>query len=159
MYEFTPFKKTDKLSYESFIQFPRELLNREEYKVLSPNAMLLYSILTDRLELSFKQIESNKKIQFYDALGIISILLFIIGWILYSNLGIIIALIFEIIALILAIISSKKEKNIFSTIGIVASTILTVIMIILLISSGIFNNVGDDALINKSLQIQQNSMM
>ena len=69
MYEFTPFKKTDKLSYESFIQFPRELLKREEYKVLSPNAMLLYSILTDRLELSFKQIESNKKIQFYDAKG------------------------------------------------------------------------------------------
>ena len=67
MYEFTPFKKTDKLSYESFIQFPRELLNREEYKVLSSNAMLLCSILTDRLELSFKQIESNKKIQFYDA--------------------------------------------------------------------------------------------
>ena len=159
MYEFTPFKKTDKLSFESFIQFPRELLDREEYKILSPKAMLLYSILTDRLELSFKQIESNKKIQFYDSLGIISILLFIIGWILYSNLGIIIALIFEIIALILAIISSKKEKNIFSTIGIVASTILTVIMIILLISSGIFNNVGDDALINKSLQIQQNSMM
>ena len=95
----------------------------------------------------------------YKILGIISILLFIIGWILYSNLGIIIALIFEISALILAIISSKKEKNIFSTIGIVASTILTVIMIILLISGGIFNNVGDDALINKSLQIQQNSMM
>ena len=69
MYEFTPFKKTDKLSFESFIQFPRELLNREEYKVLSPNAMLLYSILTDRLGLSFKQIESNKKIQFYDAKG------------------------------------------------------------------------------------------
>ena len=69
MYEFTPFKKTDKLSFESFIQFPRELLNREEYKVLSPNAMLLYSILTARLELSFKQIESNKKIQFYDAKG------------------------------------------------------------------------------------------
>ena len=69
MYEFTPFKKTDKLYYESFIQFPRELLKREEYKVLSPNAMLLYSILTDRLELSFKQIESNKKIQFYDAKG------------------------------------------------------------------------------------------
>lgn len=94
----------------------------------------------------------------YKILGIISILLFIIGWILYSNLGIIIALTFEIIALILAIISSKKEKNIFSTIGIIASTILTVIMIILLISGGIFNNVGDDALINKSLQIQQNSM-
>lgn len=69
MYEFTPFKKTDKLLFESFIQFPRELLNREEYKVLSPNAMLLYSILTDRLGLSFKQIEGNKKIQFYDAKG------------------------------------------------------------------------------------------
>ena len=69
MYEFTPFKKTDKLSFESFIQFPRELLNREDYKILSPNAMLLYSILTDRLDLSFKQIESNKKIQFYDAKG------------------------------------------------------------------------------------------
>lgn len=69
MYEFTPFKKTDKLQFESFIQFPRELLNREEYKVLLPNAMLLYSILTDRLDLSFKQIEGNKKIQFYDAKG------------------------------------------------------------------------------------------
>lgn len=69
MYEFTPFKKTDKLSFESFIQFPRELLNREEYKILSPNAMLLYSLLADRLELSFKQIENNKKIQFYDARG------------------------------------------------------------------------------------------
>ena len=69
MYESTPFKKTDKLSYESFIQFPRELLKREEYKVLSHNAILLYSILTDRLELSFKQIESNKKIQFYNAKG------------------------------------------------------------------------------------------
>lgn len=69
MYEFTPFKKTDKLQYESFIQFPRELLNREEYKNLSPNAMLLYSILADRLELSFKQIENNRKIQFFDAKG------------------------------------------------------------------------------------------
>ena len=29
MYEFTPFKKTDKLKFESFIQFSRELLNRE----------------------------------------------------------------------------------------------------------------------------------
>ena len=98
------------------------------------------------------------KVSKYKILGIISILLFIIGWILYSKLGIIIALIFEIIALILAIISSKKEKNIFSNIGLVASTILTVIMIILLISGGISNSVGDNALINKSLQIQQNSM-
>ena len=69
MHEFTPFKKTDKLNYESFIKFSRELLDREEYKILSPTAMLLYSILTDSLNLSFKQIESNKKIQFYDAKG------------------------------------------------------------------------------------------
>ena len=69
MYEFTPFKKTEKLLFESFIQLPKELLNREEYKFLSPNAMLLYSILTDRLSLSFKQLECNKKIQFYDAKG------------------------------------------------------------------------------------------
>ena len=69
MYEFTPFKKTDKLSFESFMKFPRELLTKEEYKILSPNAMLLYSVLTDRLDLSFKQIVENRKIQFYDAKG------------------------------------------------------------------------------------------
>ena len=69
MYEFTPFKKTDKLSFESFMKFPRELLTKEEYKILSPNAMLLYSILTDRLDLSFKQITENRRIQFYDAKG------------------------------------------------------------------------------------------
>ena len=69
MYEFTPFKKTDKLSFESFMKIPRELLTKEEYKNLSPNAMLLYSVLTDRLDLSFKQITENRKIQFYDAKG------------------------------------------------------------------------------------------
>ena len=69
MYEFTPFKKTDKLSFESFMKFPRELLTKEEYKILSPNAMLLYSVLTDRLDLSFKQISENRKIQFNDAKG------------------------------------------------------------------------------------------
>lgn len=69
MYEFTPFKKTDKLSFESFMKIPRELLTKEEYKSLSPNAMLLYSVLTDRLDLSFKQITENRKIQFYDAKG------------------------------------------------------------------------------------------
>lgn len=69
MYEFTPFKKTDKLSFESFMKFPRELLIKDEYKILSPNAMLLYSVLTDRLDLSFKQITENRRIQFYDAKG------------------------------------------------------------------------------------------
>ena len=31
--------------------------------------MLLYSVLTDRLDLSFKQITENRRIQFYDAKG------------------------------------------------------------------------------------------
>ena len=48
MYEFTPFKKTDKLSYESFIQFPRELLNKEEYKDIMNKYPNLQFILEDR---------------------------------------------------------------------------------------------------------------
>lgn len=69
MYEFTPYKKSDKLEFNSFIQVPRELLEREEYKILNPNAMLLFSILADRLELSFKQIDKNSKVKFYDDKG------------------------------------------------------------------------------------------
>ena len=69
MYEFIPFKKTDKLSFESFMKFPRELLTNEKYKTLSPNTMLLYYVLTDRLDLSFKQITENRRIQFYDTKG------------------------------------------------------------------------------------------
>ena len=49
----------------------------------------------------------------YKILGIVSILLFIIGWVLYSKLGIIIALILEIIALALAIFLVKKKKMFF----------------------------------------------
>lgn len=69
MYEFTPFKKLDILKFNSFIQVSRELLEREEYKKLTPNAILLFSILADRLELSFKQIDKNSKVQFYDDKG------------------------------------------------------------------------------------------
>ena len=69
MYEFTPFKKSDKLQFSSFIQFPRELLEREEYKILNPNAMLLFSVLADRLDLSFKQLDKNSKVKFYDDKG------------------------------------------------------------------------------------------
>ena len=66
MYEFTPYKKSNKLEFNSFIQVPRELLERAEYKELTPNAILLFSILADRLELSFKQIDKNSKVKFYD---------------------------------------------------------------------------------------------
>ena len=69
MYEFTPFKKSDKLQFSSFIQFSRELLEREEYKILNPNAMLLFSVLADRLDLSFKQVDKNSKVKFYDDKG------------------------------------------------------------------------------------------
>ena len=64
MYEFTPFCKTDNFKIESFIQFSRELITREEYKNLNPNAMLLYSILTDRLNLSYKQALKKQKYNF-----------------------------------------------------------------------------------------------
>ena len=69
MYEFTPFKKLDILKFSSFIQLPRELLETDEYKKLTPNAILLFSILADMLELSFKQIDKNSKVQFYDDKG------------------------------------------------------------------------------------------
>ncbi len=81
-------------------------------------------------------------------LGIISIILCIIGWILYSKIGIILAILIEIGALILAIYSGKKQKNIFATIGIIGAVILIVMMVVVLLGIGVYN-VGDDALINK----------
>ena len=81
-------------------------------------------------------------------LGIISIILCIIGWILYSKIGIILAILIEIGALILAIYSGKKQKNIFATIGIIGAVILIVMMGVVLLGIGVYN-VGDDALINK----------
>ncbi len=81
-------------------------------------------------------------------LGIISIILCIIGWILYSKIGIILAILIEIGALILAIYSGKKQKNIFATIGIIGAVILIVMMVVVLLGIGVYN-VGGDALINK----------
>ena len=66
MNKFTPYKKWEKIDSKSFIQVPRELLERDEYKTLTPNSILLFSILADRLELSFKQIDKNSKVKFYD---------------------------------------------------------------------------------------------
>ena len=81
-------------------------------------------------------------------LGIISIILCISGWILYSKIGIILAILIEIGALILAIYSGKKQKNIFATIGIIGAVILIVMMVVVLLGIGVYN-VGGDALINK----------
>lgn len=91
-------------------------------------------------------------------LGILSIVVFIIGWILYSTVGLVFALIFEIIAILLAVISNKKERNIFANIALVGSSILIAIMIIILVTTGISSNTGNQALINKSKQIQENNI-
>ena len=89
-------------------------------------------------------------------LGIISILLFIVGWILYAKVGVILSLIIEILALVLAIISEKGGKNTFATIGIIGAILLIIMMIVVLLGSGILSNTGNDALINKAREIQQN---
>ena len=88
-------------------------------------------------------------------MSVISILLFIIGWILYSKVGLVLALIIEIGALVLAIISGKKQKNVFATIGIIGSTILIVIMIVILLGKETFYRAREDSLIRKSQEIQQ----
>lgn len=87
-------------------------------------------------------------------IGIISIFIFIIGWIVYVKIGIIFSLIIEIIALIVSIISRKLEKNIFSNIAIIGSTLLIVIMLIMLISSGFSRNIGSNHLIEKANQLK-----
>lgn len=61
MHQFQAFKKNEALSFNSFIQIPRELMESEEYLSLTPDAMLLFSLLTDRLALSFKQNDSKIK--------------------------------------------------------------------------------------------------
>lgn len=66
MYEFTPFKKRDKLSYESFIQFPRELLNREKFNDIMNKYPNLQFILEDRElilnEIAYKMLQKLVKI-------------------------------------------------------------------------------------------------
>ena len=66
MSNFQPFNKNEILSFDSFIQIPRELMESEKYKSLNPDAMLLFSLLADRLALSFKQNEKNSKVKYYD---------------------------------------------------------------------------------------------
>jgi predicted transcriptional regulator len=64
LHQFIPFKKSENIKFNSFVKVPRELLNSKEYETLNPNAILLFSLLADRLELSYKQ--NDKKIHFYD---------------------------------------------------------------------------------------------
>ncbi len=87
-------------------------------------------------------------------LGMISLVIFIIGWLLYAKVGIIISLICELIALISALISDKKEKNVFSKIAFFGSIILIIMMIIVIVGKGVVNKTGQNELINRSRQIQ-----
>ena len=69
MHEFQAFKKNEALLIQRFIQVPRELLESKEYVSLTPDAILLYSVLADRLALSFQQNEKSTKIKYYDEKG------------------------------------------------------------------------------------------
>ena len=43
--EFQAFKKNEVLYINSYMKFPRELFEAEEYASLTPDAMLLYTLL------------------------------------------------------------------------------------------------------------------
>ena len=73
------------------------------------------------------------------ALGIISMVVFIIGWILYAKVGIISSLILEVIALVISFISDKKEKNICAKIAFFGSLILITMMILVIIGGSVFS--------------------
>ena len=72
-------------------------------------------------------------------LGIISMVVFIIGWILYAKVGIISSLILEVIALVISFISDKKEKNICAKIAFFGSLILITMMILVIIGGSVFS--------------------
>ena len=67
----------------------------------------------------------------------------------------VLSIIIEIGALVLAIISYKKQKNSFATIGIIGSTILIIMMVVVLLGNVFFSRANEDYLIRKSQEIQQ----
>ena len=88
-------------------------------------------------------------------MGLISILLFIAGWVLFSRVEMYIPLIIEVVALILAIIAWKRERNFFATIGMVGSLIIIIMMLVLFFSTKILTESGNDDLIRKAQEIEQ----
>lgn len=46
---FQAFNKNEVLYINSYMKFPREFFESEEYASLTPDAMLLYTLLLDRL--------------------------------------------------------------------------------------------------------------
>ena len=73
MLTFVPHKITEDYKKVEFYRVDKELLDNELYKNLSPTAILLYSLLCDRLSLSYNNETfgniSKKKKHFYDDNG------------------------------------------------------------------------------------------
>lgn len=60
--EFQAFKKNEVLYINSYMKFPRELFESEEYASLTSDAMILYTLLLDRLAISLSH--KDDKIHF-----------------------------------------------------------------------------------------------
>ncbi|MBE5806133.1 MAG: hypothetical protein E7313_05435 [Clostridiales bacterium] len=65
MLTFVPHKINEDYKKVEFYRVNKELLNSEEYRGLSPTAILLYSLLCDRLSLCYNNISKNKN-HYYD---------------------------------------------------------------------------------------------
>ena len=70
MLTFVPHKINENYNKVEYYRVNKELCNNEVYKDLSPTAILLYSLLCDRLSLSYVNVLNNKtpkaKNHFYD---------------------------------------------------------------------------------------------
>ena len=70
MLTFVPHKINETYNKVEFYRVNKELCNNEVYKDLSPTAILLYSLLCDRLSLSYANVLNNKtskaKNHYYD---------------------------------------------------------------------------------------------
>lgn len=67
MHKFQAFKKNEVLLFTNYIKTPRELFDNNEYSMLTPDAILLYSLFLDRLSVSFTH--NDDKIHFFDEKG------------------------------------------------------------------------------------------
>lgn len=63
MLTFVPHKINEDYKKVEFYRVNKELLNCEEYRGLSPTAILLYSLLCDRLSLSYNNELNNNAFQ------------------------------------------------------------------------------------------------
>ena len=68
MLTFVPHKMSEDYKKVEFYRVNKELCDNELYKDLSPTAILLYTLLCDRLSMSYSNIKNNisKKFNYYD---------------------------------------------------------------------------------------------